>query len=157
MSCSVSLASDSWTSANYSFRCSSVTSSWTSESNGCKDCDFLLKVDSNGFPSCHIPLIRRTGCLSLDSTGSPHPFNVTIPGKLTNVVIGVTVFYLIMSLWSAPEASTLRLDDYPCSHGADVPCCPSLEGARSCSFAFSNRAFVNKCSKSPSLPATFDL
>ena len=62
-----------------------------------------------------------------------------------------------MSLWSAPEASILRLDDYPCSHGADVPYCPSLEEARSCSFAFSNRAFVNKCSKSSSLPATFDL
>ena len=101
--------------------------------------------------------IEETGCLSLDSTGSPHPFNVTIPGKLTNVVIGVTVFYLILSFWSALELSILGLDDDPCCHGLGLPCFPTLVGARSCSFAFSNRAFINRCSKSPSLPATFDL
>ena len=72
----VSLASDTWTSANYSFWCSSVTSSWTSESDGCKDCDFsswrLTVVVSR---HATFLWLEETGYLSLDSTGSPHPFN----------------------------------------------------------------------------------
>ena len=72
---------------------------------------------------------------------------MTVPGIVTNVIIGVAVFYLILSFWSALEVSILGLDDDPCCRGACLPCCLSLEGARSCSFAFSNRAFINFINK----------